>query len=131
MSPSDKESSKAYLDSWNELAEMIDALPLEDRHRFRKTIGKFMHDMRHTLGLIINSQDLLRRDIQDRAMITDPVSLLNIIKMASIRGNALLNDLVEEFANQIDVEGINVDETGPITVDEPDDPQETGFPGRK
>jgi hypothetical protein len=117
----DDEASKAYLESWNELAEMINALPLEDRRRFRKTIGKFMHDMRHTLGLIINSQDLLRRDIKDRAMITDPISLLNIIKMAGMRGNALLGELVEEFANQIDVEGMYLDETGPVKVEEPKD----------
>ena len=121
MSMNDDEASKAYLESWNELAEMINALPVEDRRRFRKTIGKFMHDMRHTLGLIINSQDLLRRDIKDRAMITDPISLLNIIKMAGMRGNALLGELVEEFANQIDVEGMNLDETGPVTVKEPED----------
>ena len=121
MSSSDDEAAKAYLESWNELAEMINALPVEDRRRFRKTIGKFMHDMRHTLGLIINSQDLLRRDIKDRAMITDPISLLNIIKMAGMRGNALLAELVEEFANQIDVEGMNLDETGPVRVEEPND----------
>lgn len=122
MKTSDEEASKAYLDSWNELAEMINALPPEDRQRFRQTIGKFMHDMRHTLGLIINSQDLLRRDMMEKAMITDPVSLLNIIKMAGMRGNALLNDLVEEFANRIDVDGYNLDETGPVTVDEPKEP---------
>ena len=119
MNANDDEASRAYLDSWNELAEMINALPLEDRRRFRKTIGKFMHDMRHTLGLIVNSQDLLRRDMTEKAMISDPVSLLNIIKMASMRGNALLNDLVEQFANQIDVEGARLDETGPVKVGEP------------
>jgi hypothetical protein len=100
----DAEDNKiVYIRFWRDMAELINKLPIEERRKYYENLGKFVHDMRHTLGLITNAQDLLRRDIVERARISDPLSLLNIIKMASMRGSTLVNDVAEAFGTHIDL----------------------------
>ena len=100
----EKTPEEVYEEVWRGLADLVNELPMEKRKYYVHILGKFMHDMRHTLGLITNSQDLLRRDIVEKARISDPMSLLNIIQTASMRGSVLVESFVQGFAHQVELD---------------------------
>lgn len=100
--PSDHVSQK-HLEIWDDLADLVNQLPLEERKRHRKNLGKFMHDLRNTLGLITNSQDLIRRDFRERDDVDSVMDLINIIKTATQRASVHLTDIIESFGDQINL----------------------------
>ena len=104
MTPNkDSKATPKNLEIWELLAQLINQMPSEERQKYRQSMGEFMHDMHHTLGLISNAQDLLRRDLMENARLSDPLRMLDIIKTASERGCVLLNEVIDSFGNQIEL----------------------------
>ena len=100
--PRDRSAQK-HLEIWDDLAELVNQLPLDERKRYRKNLGKFMHDLRNTLALITNSEDLIRRDFRDREDVDSVMELMNIVKTATHRASGHLTDIIESFGDQIDL----------------------------
>ncbi|MDH5506423.1 MAG: hypothetical protein OEZ02_04315 [Anaerolineae bacterium] len=90
-------------DIWIRLAEMVNELPVEARLDYRLKLGEYLHDFRHILGLIVNSEDLIRRDLSTRPELASSMELLDIVRTATLRAVNHLDMLTEGFGNQIDV----------------------------
>ena len=89
---------------WKGMAALINNLPPEQREQYRQSLGSFMHDMKHTLGLIINANELVRRDIEDCQGDHKAVELIDIIKTGSQQLDDLLNILLNDCCNLIEVQ---------------------------
>ncbi|MBW8012437.1 MAG: hypothetical protein FVQ83_14575 [Chloroflexi bacterium] len=100
--PGDHGSQK-HLEIWDDLAELVNQLPQDERKRYRKNLGKFMHDLRNTLALITNSEDLIRRDFRERDDVDSVMELMNIVKTATHRASGHLTDIIESFGDQINL----------------------------
>ncbi len=93
-----------HLEIWTDLADLVNNLPPEDRKRYRNNLGKFMHDLRHTLGLITNSEDLIRRDLRERPDSEHVMALLDIVRTGARRATVHLTDIVESFGDKIEMD---------------------------
>ena len=100
--PGDHGSQK-HLEIWDDLADLVNQLPLEERQRYRKNLGKFMHDLHNTLALITNSEDLIRRDFRERDDVDSVMDLINIVKTATRRARVHLTDIIKSFGDQIKI----------------------------
>ena len=89
---------------WQDLAGDINQLPDEARQRYRQELGQFMHDMKHTLGLVMNANDIVLRDVGDDPDNDRVLEMLDIIRSASGQLNAQLDMIVKGCLNRIDVE---------------------------
>jgi len=63
---------------WQELATLVNALPLEDRRRLRDALRRWTHDLGHNIGLVRTSEGLMRREMDQAALVVD-TELLDII----------------------------------------------------
>ncbi|HFC09846.1 MAG TPA: hypothetical protein ENJ54_08380 [Chloroflexi bacterium] len=63
---------------WQELAELVNALPLEERRRLRDALRRWTHDLGHNIGLVRTSEGLMRREMEQAALVVD-TELLDII----------------------------------------------------
>jgi len=88
---------------WQDLVGLVNQLPLEMRERYRQALGKFMHDMKHTLGLTITAQALARRTTGDTPDLEKTLEMLEIIRTSSIQMDEYLNTIVDDLCNQIEV----------------------------
>lgn len=100
----DYENNKKFEALWQELAGLINELPIERREGYREVLGEFLHDMKHTLGLITNANAILRRDVEGAPEKTRGLEMIKIVQTGATQLNEYLNILVEEFGNAIEVE---------------------------
>ena len=63
---------------------LINDLPPEQREQYRQSVGAFMHDMKHTLGLIVNANELVRREIKGCQKEHKAIEMIDIIKTGRI-----------------------------------------------
>ncbi len=89
---------------WQGIADLINDLPPEQREQYRQSLGAFMHDMKHTLGLIINANELVRREVEGKQWENNAVELIEIIKTGSQQLDDLLNIIVGDCCNLIEVQ---------------------------
>lgn len=90
--------------SWQEIAALINDLPLEQREQYRRSLGAFMHDMKHTLGLIVNANELVSREIKKCPEEHKAVEMIDIIKIGSKQLDDHLNVIVNDCCNLIEVQ---------------------------
>ena len=101
------DKSKRLLDHnqfWQGIAALINGLPPEQREQYRQSLGAFMHDMKHTLGLIMNANELVRRGIKGCQGEHKAVEMIEIIKTGSQQLDDHLNIIVDDCCNLIEVE---------------------------
>jgi hypothetical protein len=89
---------------WQGVAGFINQLPADQREQYRKSLGFFMHDMKHTLGLINNANEIIRRDVQACPEDHRAAEMIDIIKTGSKQLDAYLNTMVEECCHRIETE---------------------------
>ena len=89
---------------WQGIAALINDLPPEQREQYRQSLGVFMHDMKHTLGLIINANELVRRDVEGCQGEHKAVEMIDIIKTGSQQLDDHLNIVVDDCCNLIEVQ---------------------------
>ena len=90
-----KEELKA---TWTALADLIDSLPKDDKHRYQTAIRLLVHDLRQNIGIIYNAESLLRRGIPNT---TENLELLDSIRTANQRSIAVVTDLAKPFDRDI------------------------------
>ncbi len=98
------QSESQQVQVWQDLAGLVNQLPLEMRERYRQALGKFMHDMKHTLGLTITAQALARRTTGDIPDLEKTLEMLDIIRTSSTQMDEYLNTIVDDLCNRIEVE---------------------------
>lgn len=86
---------------WQGMAGFINQLPNDEREQYRKAIGNFMHDMKHTLGLIINANEIVRRDLNGCPEEIRAEEMIDIIKKGSQQLDGYLNTILENFCHRI------------------------------
>jgi hypothetical protein len=90
-----------FSQTWEGVADFINQLPQDQRAQYRKTLGVFMHDMKHTLGLINNANELIRRDVQQCPEEHHAVEMIEIIKKGSQQLDGYLNTMLENCCHRI------------------------------
>ncbi len=70
--------TEGHTNVWQELAELVNALPLEERRRLRDALRRWAHDLGHNIGLVRTSEGLMRREMEQAALVVD-TELLDII----------------------------------------------------
>lgn len=96
--PESPSAEEKYASVFKELAELVNQQSVEDRQRIRKGIGAFLHDLKHTLGLITGSNSVLARELADEG---EGIEMLTIAENASMEIDAYLDLLSENFAAKI------------------------------
>lgn len=89
---------------WTQLADLINQRSLEERLNIRDNLAKYLHDIKHTLGLSITGQELLRRELKGRFEDQEDSELFDTVmegtrdtnKYLEIIINFLLNNIVDE-----------------------------------
>ena len=101
--PLEPQAEKEFTQTWQGVAYSINLLPEDQREQYRKILGVFMHDMKHTLGLITNANELIRRDIQQCPEKHKSGEMISIVHTAARQLDAYFNTIVEACCNQIDI----------------------------
>ncbi len=83
---------------WNDLAELINSLPLDKQRYYQRNIAMLVHDLRQVLGIVYSAEGLLRRN---RKASPDDVELLDMIHKASSNALRLLTDFARPFDSEI------------------------------
>jgi hypothetical protein len=89
---------------WENLARLVNDLPEEERQLVYDAMAKFLHDMRHSLGLIFNAQELTRREIENFPEEFRSEEMLEIIRTASDLATKQVEQIAESFCDQIEIE---------------------------
>ena len=87
---------------WDELIDLADQLPDEKRQELLALIRVYIHEVRHTIGLITSSEALLRRDLEGKPGAAEAQVLLDIISIAAKRLTHMLADTAQSLG-----EGMN------------------------
>ncbi len=94
---------KEFSQVWEGMAGFVNQLPQDQREQYRKVLGDFMHDMKHTLGLIINANEIVRREVQGCSEEHNAAEMIEIVKTASKQLDGYLNTMVENCCHKIDM----------------------------
>jgi hypothetical protein len=65
----------------------------------------FMHDMKHTLGLINNANELIRRDIQNCPEKHKSDEMVSIVQTGTQQLDAYFDTIVDACCNKINIDG--------------------------
>ena len=93
-----------FSQAWQGMAGFINQLPNDEREKYRKAIGDFMHDMKHALGLINNANEIVRRDVNGCSEEHKAGEMIDIIKTGSQQLDGYLNTMLENFCDKIDLD---------------------------
>lgn len=89
---------------WDDLSRLINTLPEAERARYHQNVMTFTHDLNSTLALIMNAQDLLRRDLEANPDLLPMLGLVEIIATGSRRARRHVTDMAVHFGDVINVE---------------------------
>jgi hypothetical protein len=80
---------------FQELAELVNQQPKENREHTRRLIGEFLHDIKHQLGLITGANAVILRELNSERGPNQSFEMIKISGDASLKINAYV-DLVSE-----------------------------------
>ncbi|TAK14288.1 MAG: hypothetical protein EPO32_02310 [Anaerolineae bacterium] len=89
---------------WDDLALLVNALPEAERARYHQNAMQYTHDLNSTLSLIVNAQDLLRRDLEAHPDLLPMLGLVEIIATGVRRARRHVTDMAIHFGDVIEVE---------------------------
>jgi hypothetical protein len=89
--------------SWREFAEMLNQLPVEEKKRYHALLGQFLHDVKHSLGLISNANELLRRDANAFPDKHRAKEMIGVTRTGFEQLNGYVNVMLRNFYEHIDV----------------------------
>lgn len=87
---------------WEGIAGFVNQLPDDQREQYRKILGHFMHDMKHSLGLINNANEIIRRDVQACPEKHQAAEMIEIIKTGSKQLDSYLDTMVVNCCHKIE-----------------------------
>ncbi|MBN1147465.1 MAG: hypothetical protein JXA78_09425 [Anaerolineales bacterium] len=87
-------------DAWQDLASLIEALPMEEKVRFQNAIRMLSHDLRQNIAITQGAEALLRRSIPGTP---ENLELLDSIRIANQRVIGLVTDLIKLFDSDSDL----------------------------
>ncbi len=79
---------------WQDLADLIDALPPEEQTRYTTAIAWLVHELRQSIGIIYYAETLLRRG---ESVTEDAGEILDSIRQANQRAIKMVTDLARPF----------------------------------
>lgn len=88
--------------AWQGVADAINHLPTGEREKYRKSLGIFMHDMKHTLGLINNANEIIRRDIHACKEKHRSEDMITIVYNSTQALDAYFDTMVDQCFNNIE-----------------------------
>lgn len=91
--------------AWQGIADSINLMAEDERKQYRKVLGIFMHDMKHTLGLIVNANELIRRDLQKCPEKHESDDMLSIVRKGTKQLDQYIDTIVEACCNKIYIDG--------------------------
>lgn len=100
---SEPQAEKGFTQAWQGVADSINQLSNDQRKQIQQAMGVFMHDMKHTLGLINNANELIRRDIQNCPNNHKSEEMVSIIHTGTQQLDAYFDTIVEACCNIIDI----------------------------
>lgn len=77
---------------WDEIATLIDTLPVEDRTRIRAAMREWTHDLRNSLGIVFSAVGVLERRYK-----ADNVELFEAARNGARASVAALDDLKRSY----------------------------------
>ena len=101
--PLDPQAEKGFFQSWHAVANSINHVPEDKRKQIQQSLSVFMHDMKHTLGLINNANELLRRDIQNCPDKQKSEEMISIVHTGTQHLNAYFDIIIEACCNKINI----------------------------
>lgn len=101
--PLETQTEKDFSQVWQDVADAINHVPEEKRKKILKNLGVFMHDMKHTLGLINNANELIRRDIQSCPEKHKSDDMIAIVHTSTQQLNLYFDTMIEACCNQINI----------------------------
>jgi flagellar motor switch protein FliG len=101
--PLEPQAEKGFTQAWHDLAESINHMSEDKRKQIQKVLSVFMHDMKHTLGLISNANELIRRDIQKCPQEHKSEDMISIVHTAAQQLDEYFDTIVEACCNKIDI----------------------------
>ena len=101
--PLETQAEKGVSNAWQAVADSINHLSNHERKKIRHVLSMFMHDMKHTLGLIANANELIRRDIQSCPEKHKSDEMISIIHNGAQQLDEYFDTIVESCSNRIDV----------------------------
>jgi hypothetical protein len=88
------ERREDFIRLWDALVALVNYLPEDERQEMQTNLKEYIHELRHTIGLITSAQALLQRDLSTREDRADILMLLDIISIAANRlTNLVANNL--------------------------------------
>jgi hypothetical protein len=93
-----------YRQAFKELADLINRQSPDIREETRRVFGEYLHDIKHTIGLITGATTIILRDLEDGCEDFDSAEMLPIINDAAMRINHYVNLLNETLVTQIDAD---------------------------
>jgi hypothetical protein len=77
---------------WDEIAALIDSLPVEDQHRIRAGMREWTHDLRGSIGVVFSAVGVLERRYK-----AENVSLFESARNGAKATIAALDDLKRSY----------------------------------
>lgn len=93
-----------YASLFQDLAELVNQQPMEHREQTRQLAGEFLHDLKHTLGLITGANALILRDLRGGEEKTQSFEMVKIANDAALKIDAYVDLVTETFVTNIDAE---------------------------
>jgi len=103
--PLEPQAEKGFIQAWQDVANSINQLSASKRNQIQQVMSVFMHDMKHTLGLINNANELIRRDIQNCLEKHKSDEMISIVQTGTRQLDAYFDTIVDACCNKIDIDG--------------------------
>ncbi|MGD8457804.1 MAG: hypothetical protein PVF83_15585 [Anaerolineales bacterium] len=102
--PDETQTDRNFTQVWRDVADSINCVPEDKRKKILRNLSVFMHDMKHTLGLINNANELIRRDIHSCPEKHKSEDMISIVRTSTQQLNTYFDTMIDACCNQIDVD---------------------------
>jgi hypothetical protein len=97
-------NGETYVQTFWELAEIVNQQPEQTREQVRVLFGDYLHDIKHTLGLVTGANTVLRRNLSSQNKDQENLETLQIADQAAQKISLYLDLLAENFAGRINAD---------------------------